>query len=120
MTQPCHHTSAVPARRVPIRFDTFVVALLGVAVLGALVPVAGETYDVLRVVSKVSIGLLFFLYGVRLSTAETVAGLTNWKLHVAILATTFVAFPLVARFVTFQPRQRLTDIPLYRPYADAR
>jgi len=95
MTQPCHHTSAVPARRVPIRFDTFVVALLGVAVLGALVPVAGETYDVLRVVSKVSIGLLFFLYGVRLSTAETVAGLTNWKLHVAILATTFVAFPLV-------------------------
>jgi sodium/bile acid cotransporter 7 len=73
----------------------FVVALLAVAVLGAFVPVTGEAFGVLRVVSRVSIGLLFFLYGVRLSTAETVAGLTNWKLHVAILATTFVAFPLV-------------------------
>ncbi len=95
MTQPCLHTSAVPARRVPIRFDTFVVALLAVALLGVFLPVTGEIYRVLRVVSMVSIGLLFFLYGVRLSTAETVAGLTNWKLHVAILVTTFAAFPLV-------------------------
>jgi sodium/bile acid cotransporter 7 len=84
----------VPARRIP-RFDTFVVALLAAALLGAFLPVAGDTYAVLRVVSMVSIGLLFFLYGVRLSTAETLAGLTNWKLHIAILATTFAAFPLV-------------------------
>jgi sodium/bile acid cotransporter 7 len=49
---------------------------------------------VLRVVAMVAIGLLFFLYGVRLSTAETIAGLVNWRLHGAILATTFVAFPL--------------------------
>jgi sodium/bile acid cotransporter 7 len=71
------------------------VALLAVAVLGALVPATGETYDILRVVAMVAIGLLFFLYGVRLSTAETVAGLTNWRLHGAIVATTFVAFPVV-------------------------
>ena len=77
-----------------MRFDAFVVALLAVALLGAFFPVAGETYAVLRVVVVVAIALLFFLYGVRLSTAETLAGLTNWKLHAAILATTFVAFPL--------------------------
>jgi sodium/bile acid cotransporter 7 len=85
----------VPARRLPIRFDVFVVALLAVALLGALFPVTGETYAHLRLVSMVAIGLLFFLYGVRLSTAEAVAGLTNWKLHIAILATTFAVFPLV-------------------------
>ena len=95
MTQPCLHTSAVPARRVPIRFDAFVVALLAVALLGAFLPVAGETYAVLRIVVVVAIALLFFLYGVRLSTAETLTGLANWKLHIAILATTFVAFPLI-------------------------
>jgi len=95
MTQPWLHTSAVPARRIPISFDSFVVALLAAASLGAFFPVTGETYSALRVVSMVSIGLLFFLYGVRLSTAETVAGLTNWKLHVAILATTFAVFPVV-------------------------
>jgi sodium/bile acid cotransporter 7 len=84
----------VPAPRVPLRFDGFIVALLAAAVFGAVLPVDGEAYRVLRLVSMVSIGLLFFLYGVRLSTAETVAGLTNWRLHLAILATTFVAFPL--------------------------
>ena len=52
-----------------------------------------ETYTVLRAVSMGSIGLLFFLYGVRLSTAETITGLTNWRLHAAILASTFVIFP---------------------------
>lgn len=77
-----------------MRFDAFVVALLAVALLGAFFPVAGETYAVLRVVVVVAIALLFFLYGVRLSTAETIAGLTNWKLHAAILATTFVVFPV--------------------------
>jgi sodium/bile acid cotransporter 7 len=77
-----------------MRFDAFVVALLAVAILGAVFPVAGETYAVLRVVVVVAIALLFFLYGVRLSTTETMAGLTTWKLHAAILATTFVAFPV--------------------------
>jgi len=80
---------------VRIRLDPFVIALVAVAIAGTLLPAAGETYTVLRAVSMVSIGLLFFLYGVRLSTAETIAGLTNWKLHAAILATTFVVFPAV-------------------------
>ena len=78
-----------------IRLDPFVIALLVAAAIGTLLPAAGETYAVLRVVSALSIALLFFLYGLRLSTAETVTGLTNWKLHVAILLTTFALFPAV-------------------------
>lgn len=78
-----------------IRLDSFVIALLVAAAIGTVLPAAGETYAVLRVVSMLSIALLFFLYGVRLSTAETITGLTNWKLHVAILLTTFVLFPAV-------------------------
>jgi sodium/bile acid cotransporter 7 len=84
----------VHARSSSSRWDPFVAALLAVAVVGTLVPAAGETYDVLRIVAMVAIGLLFFLYGVRLSTGETIAGLVNWRLHIAILTTTFVAFPL--------------------------
>jgi len=80
---------------VRIRLDPFVTALVAVAIIGTLLPAAGETYTVLRAVSMGSIGLLFFLYGVRLSTAETITGLTNWKLHAAILASTFVLFPAV-------------------------
>lgn len=39
--------------------------------------------------------LLFFLYGARLSTSETVEGLKHWRLHLTVLACTFVAFPLL-------------------------
>ena len=38
---------------------------------------------------------MFFLYGARLSTAETLAGLRNWRLQRCHLATTFVVFPLL-------------------------
>ena len=41
------------------------------------------------------IGGLFFLYGARLSTAETLAGLGHWRLQLTVLATTFAVFPLL-------------------------
>lgn len=78
-----------------IRLDPFVIALLVAAAIGTILPAAGEAYSVLRAASMLSIALLFFLYGVRLSTGETIAGLTNWKLHAAILITTFVLFPAI-------------------------
>jgi len=80
---------------VRFRPDPFIVALLVSAIVASFVPATGPGLEVLKDVSLVAIGLLFFLYGARLSTAETVAGLKHWRLHAAILSTTFVAFPLV-------------------------
>jgi hypothetical protein len=37
---------------------------------------------------------LFFLQGARLSRAAILNGITCWRLHVPIAATTFVLFPL--------------------------
>jgi sodium/bile acid cotransporter 7 len=79
---------------VRIRIDPFIVALLAAAVVASFVPATGDALDVLKAVSLVAIGLLFFLYGTRLSTSETLAGLRHWRLHAFVLATTFVAFPL--------------------------
>jgi len=76
------------------RIDPFIVALLAAALLASFFPATGDVQEVLKNVSLVAIGLLFFLYGTRLSTPETVAGLRHWRLHVVVLATTFVAFPL--------------------------
>lgn len=76
------------------RLDPFVAALLAAAVLALVFPATGWLHDVLLWVSRVAIGLLFFLYGVRLSTSQTLKGLRNWRLQAAILVTTFVAFPL--------------------------
>lgn len=78
-----------------VRPDPFVVALLVAALVASFLPVTGSALDVLGTVSMVVIGLLFFLYGARLSSSETMAGLTHWRLHLAILSTTFVVFPLL-------------------------
>jgi sodium/bile acid cotransporter 7 len=80
---------------VRLRPDPFIVALVAAALVATFVPVTGDALDVLKNVSLVAIGLLFFLYGTRLSTAETLAGLRSWRLHGAALATTYVAFPLL-------------------------
>ena len=76
------------------RIDPFVVALLAAALLASFLPATADELEVLRFVSWVTIGLLFFLYGIRLSTPETLAGLRHWRLQVLVLATTFIAFPL--------------------------
>jgi sodium/bile acid cotransporter 7 len=80
---------------VRLRPDPFIVALLATAVIASFLPVTGDALQVLKGVSVAAIGLLFFLYGARLSTTETVAGLTSWQLHVITLSTTFLVFPLV-------------------------
>jgi sodium/bile acid cotransporter 7 len=80
---------------VRLRPDPFIVALLAAAVIASFVPATGTALEVLKQAAVVAIGLLFFLYGARLSTAETIAGLTRWRLHLLILSTTFVVFPLL-------------------------
>jgi sodium/bile acid cotransporter 7 len=45
--------------------------------------------------TTLAVGLLFFLYGVRLSPAEALDGLKHWRLHVTVLLSTFVLFPLL-------------------------
>ncbi len=78
-----------------LRPDPFIVALLAAALVASFLPATGAALDVLTSASVVAIGLLFFLYGARLSTTETIAGLTRWRLHVVVLSTTFVVFPLL-------------------------
>ncbi|MBD1269398.1 bile acid:sodium symporter [Aeromicrobium tamlense] len=69
--------------------------ILGLAGLGIVLPAQGEVLEVVNVLVQVGIVALFFLYGARLSTAEVVHGLTAWRVHVLIVAVTFVVFPLL-------------------------
>jgi len=79
--------------RLPV--DTFLLALLAVVALAAVFPAGGSAANVLSVATKVAIALLFLLYGARLSPNEAVHGLRHWRLHLLVLAATFVAFPLL-------------------------
>lgn len=84
------------ARRLGI--DPFVVGLL-LAILAAYLwpdPGVRKGFLSLDSIAGVGVSFIFFFYGLRLSPGKLKAGLSNWKLHVAIQSTTFIAFPLIA------------------------
>ncbi|WP_246563874.1 bile acid:sodium symporter family protein [Streptomyces roseirectus] len=75
--------------------DPYILLLLGTVGLAALLPARGGVADTVSGVSTGAIAFLFFLYGARLSTREALDGLRHWRLHVTVLACTFVIFPLL-------------------------
>ncbi|MCB1389974.1 MAG: bile acid:sodium symporter [Rhodobacteraceae bacterium] len=75
--------------------DPYLVLLFATVAAAALLPAGGDIATVLKGVSYWAVALLFFLYGAKLSTASILAGLTNWRLQLGILATTFVVFPVL-------------------------
>jgi len=78
-----------------LSIDNFTLMLLATVALASLLPCAGQTAVVLGDVTTVAIGLLFFLHGVKLSREAMLSGLTHWRLHLLVLASTFVMFPLL-------------------------
>lgn len=86
---------ARPSLFARLRIDSFLVAIILSAVVATLLPVRGVGVQVLDTAVTVAIALLFFLYGARMAPAETLAGLRHWKLHLVILAFTYLLFPLL-------------------------
>ncbi|MCW4456000.1 bile acid:sodium symporter [Flavobacterium sp. MXW15] len=84
-----------------LRPDNFTLALLGTVLLASLLPLRGAAAMVLDDVSNVAIAALFFLHGARLPRESIMAGLLHWRLHLTILACTFVLFPLLG--LLFKP-----------------
>ncbi|MEU1908694.1 bile acid:sodium symporter family protein [Streptomyces hygroscopicus] len=75
--------------------DPYVAALLGTVALAALLPASGGAATAVGHTADIAIGLLFFLYGSRLSTREALSGLRQWRLHLVVAASTFALFPLL-------------------------
>ncbi|QNA89644.1 bile acid:sodium symporter [Massilia sp. Dwa41.01b] len=84
-------------RQIAHRFaiEPYTVALLGMVVLASFLPASGRVAAVLGDLTTLAIGLLFFLHGAKLSREAVVAGLLHWRLHLLVLASTFVMFPLM-------------------------
>lgn len=78
-----------------LRIDPYLLALFGVVALASLLPARGMAADVVDHVTYAAITLLFFLYGARLSPQEAWEGARNVRLHVLVLAFTYVMFPLI-------------------------
>jgi solute carrier family 10 (sodium/bile acid cotransporter), member 7 len=97
---------SIPDSRVPGYFiamsrvkswlpDTFILALLATVAGATILPATGRAAPVAAWASNIAIGLLFFLHGARLPREAVLSGLRQPKLHAAVLACTFVLFPLL-------------------------
>jgi len=75
-------------------FDSFILALFGVVILASLLPPRGALVPVAEGAADAGIVLLFFLHGAKLSREAIIGGLVAWRLHLAVLAVTFVLFPI--------------------------
>ncbi|MEU4658728.1 bile acid:sodium symporter family protein [Streptomyces sp. NPDC023723] len=100
-----------PPRWMPI--DPYILLLLATVGLAALLPARGTSADVANGAATAAIAFLFFLYGARLSTREAMDGVKHWRLHVTVLACTFVVFPLLGLAARGLVPVLLTD-PLYQ------
>ena len=87
-----------------ISLDGFMLALVAVVVLATLVPQIGATGGPLHIdqVATYGIALIFFLYGLTLAPDKLKQGASNWRLHIAVQAATFLLFPLIV-FVLVMP-----------------
>ncbi len=77
------------------RPDPLIVGIVAAAILAIIFPASGTTAEVFSWATKIAIGFLFFLYGARLSPQDALAGVKHWRLHITILAFTFVLFPIL-------------------------
>ena len=75
--------------------DPLIVLIILAVIIAIIAPARGNFADIFGQLTNVAIALLFFLYGARLSTQEALNGLKHWRLHLTILAFTFMVYPLI-------------------------
>ena len=86
-----------------LRIDPYIVAILAMVAVASLLPARGAAAVGFDWLTKVVIAILFFLHGARLSREAVIAGLGHWRLHLLVLASTFVLFPALGFAATFLP-----------------
>ncbi len=75
--------------------DPFIPAVLLTLLLATFLPASGEAAGIVNNAATAAIMLLFFLHGVKLPREKLVAAVTHWRLHLLILGTTYLVFPLI-------------------------
>lgn len=87
-----------------IKREWYMLAIIGMVVLAALLPIGGQPAVLFDSATHIAIAALFFLHGARLSRDVVIAGLVHWRLHLLVLAITFVIFPLLGLMLLALPQ----------------
>ena len=75
--------------------DPYILLMFAVIAVAALLPARGQGATIAGAAADAGIVFLFFLYGARLSPQAALSGLKQWQLHLAVLFSTFMLFPLL-------------------------
>lgn len=78
-----------------MRLDPFTLTLVTVVVIASLFPCEGAWAEGFALLTKAAIALLFFMHGAKLSRQAIFAGMGHWRLHLLVMGSTFVLFPLL-------------------------
>ncbi len=85
-----------------LHLDPYIAGILGMVALASALPAQGPGMTVANGASTAMIASMFFLQGARLAPRAALAGARHWRLHAAVLGSTFLLFPalgLTARAV---------------------
>ena len=77
-----------------MKFNGFIASLLLAIVVAYFFPQGNDLLP-LKTITDIGIGFIFLFYGLKLSPAEFKLGFLNYKSHILIQGTTFIAFPLL-------------------------
>lgn len=76
--------------------DNFTLSLVATVVVASFLPAHGIGAVIFGHLTTFAIMLLFFLHGAKLPREALVAAIAHWRLHLLIVCSTFVMFPLLA------------------------
>lgn len=75
--------------------DPMMLRLLETVLLATLLPARGIFVPIFDILTTAAIALLFFMHGAKLSKDNIIAGSRHWRLHLWIMCSTFILFPLL-------------------------
>lgn len=81
--------------KLPAALDPFLLFLIGTVIVASILPCRGQGAVIFGFITNAAIFLLFFLHGAKLSREAIVAGVGHWRLHLLVMASTFVLFPVL-------------------------
>ncbi|MEG8220895.1 bile acid:sodium symporter [Sphingomonas sp. HH69] len=88
--------------------DFFLLCLIATVAGASLIPARGVAVPWVEAAADMAIALLFFLHGAKLSRTAILQGAGSWRLHLYVLASTYILFPAIG----------LAMVALFRGVAD--
>lgn len=80
-----------------VGLDWFILSIIGVIILASQCPGPGIATGPFSIssFSGAGVSFIFFFYGLKLNRKKLVSGLSNWRLHILVQASTFILFPVL-------------------------